>query len=145
MPWGHLQRLPRRAKAATLVVAVFALLGPGGAEGSGSAGKQADEPWKAAEAIRGALFDARTELLLDGASELRSLDDAEAALSGRLETGLDRFAPAELRDPPRSARRGRFARYAAEDPVALATAYGTAVAALRRGAYEVTLAVRHRG
>ncbi len=60
-------------------------------------------------------------------------------LGGPLEDGLRRFAAAELRDL-RGALAAADAAVADADPVALATAYGTAVAALHRGAYEVTLA-----
>ena len=99
----------------------------------------AAKPWAAAEQIRSSLFDARSELLLDGSSSERAASAARAALGGPLEDGLRRFAAAELRDL-RGALAAADAAVADADPVALATAYGTAVAALHRGAYEVTLA-----
>jgi high-affinity iron transporter len=138
MPGRHQGRLPALAKAATFVVAAFVLLTPGIATAKPPAA--ADQPWRAAETIRTALFEARSELLLDGTSELRSLADADRALSGLLERELGRFAPRDLA-VVRSALADARSAIAGDDPVALATAYGTAVAALRRGAYEVTLAL----
>jgi high-affinity iron transporter len=96
-------------------------------------------PWRAVETIRNALFDARTELLLDGRTERRSLARAERALSGPLERGLAADAPSDLR----AARKGLAAAQAAVaegDEVGLASAYGTTLAALRRGALRVTTA-----
>ncbi|HEX2389306.1 MAG TPA: FTR1 family protein [Solirubrobacterales bacterium] len=127
------------AKAAAVLVAAFALLAPATA----TAGQDTKKPWAAAEAIRTSLFDARTELLLGGAEAARSAADAHADLSGVLERDLGRFAPAELHDL-RGALAAADHAIGATDPVALATAYGTAVAALRRGAYEVTLAYAER-
>ena len=129
---GHL------AKAAAVLVAAFALLAPATA-----AGQDTKKPWAAAEDIRTSLFDARTELLLGGGEATRSAADARAALTGVLERDLERFAPAELHDL-HGALAAADRAIGATDPVALATAYGTAVAALRRGAYEVTLAYAER-
>ncbi len=136
------------AFAAAFLLLVPAASGAAGGSGDG-ASKQAakgggTEPWRAAEEIRNALFDARTELLLDGSSEVRSLSDAEAALSGQLERDLARDAPADLRQL-RDALAGAERAVAANDPVALATAHGTAVGALRAGAYEVTTAAAADG
>ena len=61
-------------------IAAFLLVAPG----ASAAKDDATPPWEAAEAIRTALFDARTAVLLDGASEVRSLELAEEALSGDL-------------------------------------------------------------
>jgi len=130
------------AKAAALAVAAFALLG-----GRADAAAERDaesRPWAAAEAVRTSLFDARTELLLDGGGAERAPGAARAALAGSFESELSRFAPAELRDL-RGALDAADGAIAARDPVALATAYGTAVAAMRRGAYEATLAWAERG
>jgi high-affinity iron transporter len=128
------------AKAAALAVAAFALLGAGPAVADREA---AAKPWTAAEAIRTSLFDARTDLLLDGDRSERAAAEARAALGGSFERDLGRFAPAELREL-RRALDAADAAIAAADPVALAGAYGTAVAAMRGGAYDVTLAYTER-
>ncbi|HET6829761.1 MAG TPA: FTR1 family protein [Solirubrobacterales bacterium] len=128
-------------KAATLAVAAFLLLGAGAAHAADR--DTAVKPWAAAEAIRTSLFDARSDLLLDGERSERAAAKARDALAGRFERDLARFAPAELRDLD-GALDAADAAIAAADPVALATAYGTAVAALRHGAYEVTLAYTER-
>ena len=142
---------------AALGAAVMLLLGAGTAEGAGSGnggaqnGKDAggskpagDKPWQSAERIRNALFDARTELLLDGSAERRALDRADAALSGALKRGLGKDAPSDLRQIERGLADAREA-VDRQDPVALASAYGTVVAALRTGAYEVTTAAAADG
>ena len=132
----------RPAWAAAFLVVALALLAPAAHAAGGNPGN-GEQPWAAAEQIRTSLFDARSELLLgDGAAE-RSAARAREAIAGTLERDLSRFAPAELRDL-RGALDGADRAIAATDPVALATAYGTAVAALRRGAYEVTLAQTER-
>ena len=132
----------RPAWAAAFLVVALALLAPA-AHAAGGNPENGEQPWAAAEQIRTSLFDARSELLLgDGAAE-RSAARAREAIAGTLERDLLRFAPAELRDL-RGALDGADRAIAATDPVALATAYGTAVAALRRGAYEVTLAQTER-
>ena len=117
-------------------IVAFLLLVPA----AGAAQDRPTPPWQAAETIRTALFDARTDLLLDGSSERRALERADAALSGPLERGLAEHAPADLRQL-RDALADADRAVTAEDPVALATAYGTAVGALRAGAYEVTTAI----
>jgi len=115
----------------------------GDANAGGQGGKNdkpaGERPWEAAETIRDALFDARTGLLLDGDSERRDLAKAQEALSGSLERGLEADAPAELREL-RGALADAERAIDEEDPVGLASAYGTAVAALRAGAMEVTTA-----
>ena len=132
----------RPAWAAAFLVVALALLAPA-AHAAGGNPENGEQPWAAAEQIRTSLFDARSELLLgDGAAE-RSAARAREAIAGTLERDLSRFAPAELRDL-RGALDGADRAIAATDPVALATAYGTAVAVLRRGAYEVTLAQTER-
>ena len=128
------------AKAGALVVAALVVLASG-AEAGQNGGRDAAtaKPWAAAEQIRTSLFDARSELLLDGSSSERAASAAHRALDGSLEDGLRRFAASELRDL-RGALATADTAVADADPVALATAYGTAVAALHRGAYEVALA-----
>ena len=134
------------AKAATFLVAASALLAPGAHAATAGTAKDADRvaPWQAAEQIRTSLFDARTELLLDGAAEQRAVADARAALSGPLERGLAADSPGELQEL-RAALAVAARAAENDDPVALATAYGTAVAALRSGAYDVTTASTGRG
>ena len=121
-------------------IEAFLLLVPA----AGAAQDRPTPPWQAAETIRTALFDARTDLLLDGSSERRALERAEAALSGPLERGLAEHAPDDLRQL-RDALGAAERAVVAEDSVALATAYGTAVGALRAGAYEVTIATAADG
>ncbi|MFN8112593.1 MAG: FTR1 family protein [Solirubrobacterales bacterium] len=132
----------RPAWAAAILAAAFALLAPVAHAAEGKASVD-DKPWAAAEQIRTSLFDARSELLLGGGEAERSAAQARSALTGTFERDLARYAPAELRDL-RGALTAADRAIAAADPVALATAYGTAVAALRRGAYEVTLAETQR-
>jgi len=95
-------------------------------------------PWRAADRVAAALFDAQAALLLDEPA------GRIAPLSGVLERRLARSAPAALR----TARSGlaaarRAVRVRAEGE--LAAARGTVVAALRRGAYAVTLDAVRRG
>ena len=117
----------------------------GKGDGGNGGGKQAgDQPWKAAEQIRSSLFDARTGLLLDGNSEQRDIAKANAALSGALERGLAADAPANLKEL-RGALADAERAIEQDDPVGLASAYGTAVAALRAGAMEVTTAAAAEG
>ena len=150
-----LSRRSRRGLAA--FIAAFLLLVPaasGAADGSAGGGSQGDpagkgkqgptEPWRAAEDIRTALFDARSELLLDGSSDVRYLEQAEGALSGPLEAGLAEYAQPDLKQL-RGALADASAAVSANDPVALATAYGTAVGALRAGAYEVATGAAGEG
>jgi len=92
-------------------------------------------PWQAAETIRGALFDAQTELLLGDAAD-GTLDRADRAVSGPLARDLRRYSPSALRELRRSLARAHAA-LAAGDEVELAAARGEAVAALRRGAFDV--------
>ncbi|MCB0876319.1 MAG: FTR1 family protein [Solirubrobacterales bacterium] len=131
-------------KAATAIVAAFALFAPGGAVAAAEGAGADEKPWSAAEEIRTSLFDARTELLLDGNEAEQSVSRAENALGASFEADLARFAPAELRKL-RGAIDAAELAVADGDAVALATAYGTAVGALRNGAYEVTIAYAERG
>lgn len=102
------------------------------------------QPWQLAGQIRTSLFEARGELLLDEASGQRSVEEAEAALRGVLLRDLRRFAPRQLDSLDGALDAAGDAVAPTDggdpDPVALAAAYGSAIAALRRGAYEVALA-----
>ena len=145
---------PSRARQAFLASALCALLlgavglvgaasvteaqgGPG--RDSGSRVKSATQPWELAEEIRSSLFAARSQLLLDGAAADREIEAAEDALTGALLTGLREDASADLRELDRALRDSRSA-VVANDPVALAAAYGEALTALRHGALEIALA-----
>ncbi len=132
----------RLAKAVAILAAAFAMSAL--APAASAAPEQPEQPWRPAEQIRTSLFDARSELLLDGTSEERSVERAREALRGSLRRDLERFAPDRLDDV--EAALAAAARAAAEgDPVALASAFGSAVAAIREGAYEVTIAHVRRG
>lgn len=100
-------------------------------------GPEPAKPWELAADIRNALFDARTELLLDGNTENRELARANEALKGTLLRGLQQDAPADLAEL-RGALEDAADAVDQQDPVALASAYGTAVAAIRAGASKVT-------
>jgi high-affinity iron transporter len=104
-----------------------------------------EAPWRAAEAVRAGLFEAQSALILDGPGEAAAaVGAARAHYSGRLRAELraaDPDADADVRgafaDAARAARAG--------DDVRLASARGTARAALFRGAYAATLAAVGRG
>ena len=99
----------------------------------------ADAQWQQAERIRADLFKAQTSLLLDGgAGATRSVDQARSALAGELERGLRIRSPRELRMIEAQLAAAREAATSG-DEVALAAARGRILAALRRGAYAVTL------
>ena len=97
------------------------------------------QPWELAEEIRSSLFGARSELLLEGAAAERDVAAAEQALRGPLRAGLEDGAPGELAELERAID-DSFRAVAAEDPVALAAAYGEALSALRHGAFELAIA-----
>src|SRR4051794_23134130 len=92
-------------------------------------------PWRAAEGVRSALFEAQTELILDTPQTARrQVERARAAYSGELRTRIRAEAPdadAALRTALRAA--GRAA--AADDDRALAAARGQARGAIFRGAF----------
>jgi high-affinity iron transporter len=128
----------RRAALATLAaLAVAALAAPAPAGAS--------PPWQAAEQIRSGLFQAQSSLLLDGgAGAAAKVEHARGALHGELQRDLRADAPGDLR----AVRRGLAAARAAAaggDDVGLAAARGRIVAALRRGAYAVTLDATRSG
>ena len=106
-------------------------------------------PWQVADTIRADLFEAQTDLLLaEPGQRTRSgagaLDDAEQAVAGPLQRDLARDAPAalvELRAALGAARRS----LASGDEVGLAAARGSAIAALRQGAFAVAVRAAARG
>ena len=106
-------------------------------------------PWQVADTIRADLFEAQTDLLLAEpgrrtGSGTRAIDAAERAVSGSLERDLARDAPAalvELRAALGAARRS----LASGDEVGLAAARGSAIAALRHGAFAVAVKAAARG
>ncbi len=110
-----------------------------GNQGSKQATQQQSEPpWKLAQDLRQDLFDARSELLLSGNEAEASVADAQRALRGSLRGGLAADAPQALKELERALDDAGDA-VAAGDPVALGAAYGTAVAAMRRGAFDVAV------
>jgi high-affinity iron transporter len=133
----------RTAAAAAVVAAVVASL-PALAPGASAAGT-GEPPWRAADQIRSGLFDAQSSLLLgDGGDAEALVAEAERALGGELARSLARSAPADRRalEEDLAAARAAAAR---GDELGLAAARGRAVAALRRGAYAVTVAAARRG
>ena len=105
----------------------------------------APAPWRAADGVRDALFDAQTELIVGSqASAGREVARARAAYAGRLrarlraaDRGADAAVRAALREAALAARAG--------DSVRLAGARGATRAALFRGAYAATLVAVERG
>jgi high-affinity iron transporter len=95
-------------------------------------------PWEDAGRVTDGLFDAQTELVLDGPSAaVKDVSRARGAFSGDLRDTLREAAPAAdravvrgLRDAARAAREG--------DQAGLASARGSIRAGLFRGAYSVT-------
>jgi len=100
-------------------------------------------PWQAADGVRADLAEAQTQLLF-GEGAGGSVDAAAAQLRGPLRAGLARQAPAELAEIEASLDAARGAA-AGLDEAALAAARGRIVAALRRGAFAVTVAAAQRG
>ena len=100
-------------------------------------------PWQAADAIRADLFDAQTELLLDERFG-EALVAAERHVSGRFERDMARVAPAALREL-RGALRAAERSLAGGDEIGLAAARGSAIAALRHGAFAVAVDATERG
>jgi high-affinity iron transporter len=105
----------------------------------------AEPPWRAADTVRDALFDAQAELILGSrTTAARAVERARAAYSGDLRSGIrradggaDRAVRRALAAATGAARRG--------DGVRLAAARGTARAAVFRGAFAATLAAIDRG
>lgn len=119
-----------RATAAIFAAVAFLLL---------ASTASAAPPWKSADRITGDLFAAQTDLILEEQTDA-SLDDAEKALSGPLLRGLQKNAPADLREIRRSIKNAKRA-FAARDSVALASERGRITAALRRGAFHNAIAL----
>jgi high-affinity iron transporter len=117
-------------RALALAVALVALV---------PATASAAAPWREADGVRDALFDAQSELILGSeATAARAAERARKAYAGDLRAGLraadadaDAAVIAALRDAERAARRG--------DAVRLAAACGAARAAILRGSYTATL------
>jgi high-affinity iron transporter len=128
-------RLRPAAIVALLAATIAAFVCPKGAD--------AEAPWKAAEQVRATLFEAQSALLLDDGAGA-ALGPASRALDGQLSRDLGRVAPLELRTL-RSALAAARAAFAAGDETALAAARGRAVAALRRGAFALTVSAVERG
>jgi high-affinity iron transporter len=117
-----------------------------GAAHGAAAAAQPDAPWRAADTMRDALFDAQTELILGAgnARAVREVRRARAAYSGPLRAGVraadrsaDRAVRAALEAAGDAARRG--------DAVGLAAARGAARAAAFRGSSAATLAAIEHG
>ncbi len=100
---------------------------------------RAHAPWEAAEEFRSSLFEAQTSLLLDGGEGAsQDLRAAHSALESHLGRVLGTYSPQDRKALEASLARAERAA-AAGDEVALAAARGSAVAALRRGAFEVVV------
>ena len=104
----------------------------------------ASEPWSAAQTIRDRLFAARADALLHPERAVRRARAAARGLSGPLRRGLAEHARPDLRELKTVLANAERAA-ASHDPVALATASGSALAALRRGAFKVTVAETRAG
>jgi high-affinity iron transporter len=128
----------RLAAAAALLAAAAALLpAPGTA--------RAEAPWQQAEQVRNGLFDAQTDILLEGgATAAEEVRRTQAAVSGKLAVQLRSSSPRSLAQL-RAALADAEAAAAAGDEVALAAARGRAIAALRHGAFDVAVAAAAAG
>jgi high-affinity iron transporter len=132
------RRIGAAAWATALAALTIAALAP-------AAAGSPDPPWQAAERIRSELFEAQSSLLLDGgAGAAARVAHARGILDGELRQGLRADAPSDLRAVRRDLAAARAAA-ARGDEVALAAARGRIVAALRRGAYAVTLDATRSG
>jgi high-affinity iron transporter len=109
-----------------------------------AASASASEPWSAAQTIRDRIFAARADALLHPDRAAVRARAAADGLSGPLRRGLAERARPELRQL-RAALAGAERAAAARDPLALAAASGSALAALRRGAFKVTVAETRAG
>ncbi len=132
--------MPRQRKRLAASTAAIAALALAFAQPASAAA-----PWEQAERIRADLFEAQTSLLLDGGTGATvAVDHARGALAGELERGLRSRSPRELRVIAAQLAAARGAA-ASRDEVALAAARGRTLAALRRGAYAVTLGATRDG
>ncbi len=100
-------------------------------------------PWKAAEQVRSALFDAQTALLLDE-SPAESVGMAREAFDSSLASEIGAEDPEAMRSARAALATARRALVAG-DETTLAAARGKLIAAIRRGAYAVTLEAVRRG
>jgi high-affinity iron transporter len=124
------------AAAALLAAAATMFLAPAA---------RAEAPWQQATQVQDGLFEAQTDLLLDGRSSAAGdVRAAEAAVSGRLERQLTASSPASLKQL-RTALVDARAAAREDDQVALAAARGRALAALRHGAFDVAVAATAAG
>lgn len=126
----------RSAFAAVVAVAALAVLAP-------AASAAPSPPFESAAKIDSELFEARTALLLSEQPDV-PLATTAGRVSGPFERALRRDAPAQLRELNAALRQAQVA-FAAGDEVALASARGTALAAMRQGAFLVTVAAVKRG
>jgi high-affinity iron transporter len=139
-------RWPRRnGVAARAVVAALAATFAAGLLAAPSDADKAptEAPWKAAEEIRQALFSAQTAFVLDEPAK-ESITPARRALETSLAPTLRRADPAALREARAALTRAEHA-FASQDESQLAAARGEMTAALRRGAYTVTLEATRDG
>jgi high-affinity iron transporter len=106
---------------------------------------RADPPWQEAENVRAGLFEAQTSLLLDRDGGAQAgVARARSAVTGRLGRSMGRAAPAELA-ALRTALAKADAAAIAGDEVALGSARGAAIAAVRAGAFTLTVDAAERG
>jgi high-affinity iron transporter len=124
----------RRAGLALVAAALF----------SAAPASAAQPPWRAADAVNDALFEAQAELILGDRAVARDVRRARTAYARGLRGGVraadggaDRAVRAALAEASTAARR--------RQPVRLAAARGAARAALFRGSCAATLAAVERG
>ncbi|HMI72616.1 MAG TPA: hypothetical protein VK510_21625, partial [Solirubrobacteraceae bacterium] len=104
-----------------------------------------DPPWRVAEAMRAALFEAQSALIVDGPAEAsEAVTRARSLYRGPLAADLRRADPSADRDVRRSLAAAARAALAGDD-TRLAAARGAARAAVFRGAFAATLAAVDRG
>jgi high-affinity iron transporter len=125
----------RRAAVLTVVAGMLAAVSPAAAAaGDGGA------PWKSAEAVRGGLFAAQTELILgDRPAARRAADGAARAYRGELRERIRAAAPDADAGVRRALAAARRAVAADTGDRELAAARGALQGALFRGAMAVTL------
>ncbi len=105
----------------------------------------AEAPWQGAEKIKSGLFEAQTDILLEGgASAGDDVAGARSALAGPLRRELTASSPASLKALESSLAAAERAA-GAGDEVGLAAARGRALAALRAGALDVAVVETEAG
>ena len=125
------------ATAAALLAVAAVLLAPSAAS--------AQAPWQQAAALGDGLFEAQTDILLEGgASAADDVERASASLSGKLGEQLTTVSPAQLRALD-AALADAQAAASSGDEASLAAARGRALAALRHGAFDVAVAATAAG